>query len=195
MSVYWRSHTLNWYTNCFQNATNILVVYSVYFSRSFAVSLTFQQYTQNAYKATMSCCQFDQVLSLGFAYVHNLEISLRVLTEEQIVTVCVFKFIRVLFWNSLWPQLDCCVLRKKCPPTNLWFFNITSNKRHDNKNIYNASYTHDFITASCREDVLCVRLQIFQLSQLQTTAIKGWRRCQSRRLKASSYQPLWQERF
>ena len=69
--------------------------------------------SRNAYKALVKYCQFDLVISLGFVYVHNPERSLRVYTEEQIITACVCKFIRVLFWNFLRPQLDCCVLRKE----------------------------------------------------------------------------------
>ena len=97
--------------------------------------------SRNAYKALVKYCQFGLVISLGFVYVHNPERSLRVSTEEQIVTACVCKFIRVLFWNFLRPQLDCCVLRKENihPPINDCSI-LRVIKHHDNKNIYNISY-------------------------------------------------------
>ena len=75
--------------------------------------------SRNAYKALVKYCQFDLVISLGFVYVHNPERSLRVSTEEQIITACVCKFIRVLFWN--FSSAAAGLLRsekRKYPPTN-----------------------------------------------------------------------------
>ena len=98
---------------------------------------------RNAYMATVKCCQFDQILSLRFVYVHNLEISLRISTEEQIVTVSVGRFIRVLLWFFLRPLLrvNCCVLRNENihPPMDESSI-LPVIKNHDSKNIYNFSF-------------------------------------------------------
>lgn len=150
--------------------------------------LTFKQYIKEELIYVLRRKSFLYAL----VYVHNLERSLRVSTEEQIVTVCVCKFIRVLLWNSLRPQLDCCVLRKENVHPPMGGSSILSViKNHDNIMLAIYPWFHH-----CNLAWRCPLpgFKFFQSTQLRTeAAMKGWRKCQSKRLEASSNRAFWQE--
>ena len=139
---------------------------------------------------TVRCCQFDQVLSLGFVYVHNPERSLP--TEEQIITACVCKFIRVLFWNFLRPQLYCCVLRKENvhPPMDRSSILPAVIRAMITK--INVSYIPMIpsLCASLDKMSFACGCNLFGRPNSTVIEMKGWGRCQSKRLEASSYQAV-----